>query len=211
MLSIILTEGTIIFYILVYIFAAAIIIEIIKAILKGFKKIIYKVAYFFVTMAVLYFGYFFIKNSMYVYLLGMLVVLISIRIFSKILLRKRMIDNERENNEDSWEDFVNQYADNEKDKKRERYQKEQDQYGEQQEKWRNNQDHYEKQYNRNYENQEIDNSYRWFDNLSANEAKKKYHELMKKYHPDNTTTGNTDLAQEIQAAYDLYMEGHGIG
>lgn len=161
------------------------------------------------TVATLYFGYIFIKHSMYEYLLGMLVVLISIRIIYGTLLRKR-IDKEREDCEDSWEDFVNKYAEEERERKREEYQKEQNQHGEQQEKWKNNQDHYDKQYDRNKEKQRNKNVYRWFDGLPANDAKRKYHELMKKYHPDNTTTGNTNLAQEIQAEYDLYMEERGM-
>ncbi len=48
-----------------------------------------------------------------------------------------------------------------------------------------------------------------FEGLLPAEAKKKYHELMKKYHPDNAD-GNPAMAKEISIAYDEYKLRHRV-
>ena len=48
-----------------------------------------------------------------------------------------------------------------------------------------------------------------FEGLLPAEAKKKYHELMKKYHPDNAD-GNPAMAKEISIAYDEYKLRHQV-
>lgn len=57
-----------------------------------------------------------------------------------------------------------------------------------------------------YSQYEATSSENVFFGLDKAEAKKKYRELMKKYHPDNAETGNADKAREINEMYDEYEE-----
>ena len=48
-----------------------------------------------------------------------------------------------------------------------------------------------------------------FAGLSDGEAKKKYRELLKQYHPDNVSAGNEDVAKQIIEDYQSYQKKHG--
>lgn len=48
----------------------------------------------------------------------------------------------------------------------------------------------------------------FFDGMTVEEAKKEYHKLMKKYHPDNSN-GDEEMTKKVSAAYQKYRSGYG--
>ena len=69
--------------------------------------------------------------------------------------------------------------------------------------------HYEYTGKRNHRSSSGTGSTNIFAGLSMADAKKKYRELLKQYHPDNVSDGNEDVAKQIIEDYQRYQKAHG--
>ena len=69
--------------------------------------------------------------------------------------------------------------------------------------------HYEYTGKRNKRSSSGTSSTNIFAGLSMADAKKKYRELLKQYHPDNVSAGDEDVAKQIIEDYQRYQKAHG--